>query len=249
MPCGSGCHFCWRWYSIQAAYINSLTNGGFLAGKFYILMQTLKELCTSCPVENNSVLSIKLGAKPLKRFSKLIVKLIIRHNEQCVKWHFSCMCLHVKSISFSPNPSRLQPKFHFHRDPFSKRSVIYIEKDIRKTLFERGWYPFTFLFIEKCWFCHMWNRGEHRKPFRTDRCVYYYDIFPANTKRNKRVIITTKQRFDVMITCLLRCVFAGLLYSLRVLWRISKIYVQLMPFEVFMSKETLLPLNSKQKRH
>ena len=95
----------------------------------------------------------------------------------------------------------------------------------------------------------MWNRGEHHKLFRTDRCVYNYDIFPANTKRNKHVIITSKQYFDVIIACLLRCVFAGLLYSLCVLWRICKIYVQLMPFEVFMSKETLLPLNSKQKRH
>ena len=32
---------------------------------------------------------------------------------------------------------------------------------------------------------------------------------PANTKRNKHVIITSKRRFDVIITCLLRCVFAG----------------------------------------
>ena len=28
-------------------------------------------------------------------------------------------------------------------------------------------------------------------------------------KRNKHVIITSKRRFDVIITCLLRCVFAG----------------------------------------
>ena len=33
---------------------------------------------------------------------------------------------------------------------------------------------------------------------------------PANTQRNKHVIITSKRRFDVIITCLLRCVFAGL---------------------------------------
>ena len=32
---------------------------------------------------------------------------------------------------------------------------------------------------------------------------------PANTKRNKYVIITPKRRFGVIITCLLRCVFAG----------------------------------------
>ena len=32
---------------------------------------------------------------------------------------------------------------------------------------------------------------------------------PAITWRNKHVIITSKRRFDVIITCLLRCVFAG----------------------------------------
>ena len=32
---------------------------------------------------------------------------------------------------------------------------------------------------------------------------------PANTHRNKHVIITSKRRFDVMITCLLRFVFTG----------------------------------------
>ena len=32
----------------------------------------------------------------------------------------------------------------------------------------------------------------------------------ANTQRNKQVIITSKRRFDVIITCLLRFVFAGL---------------------------------------
>ena len=31
----------------------------------------------------------------------------------------------------------------------------------------------------------------------------------ANTQRNRHVIITSKRRFDVIITCLLRCVFAG----------------------------------------
>ena len=34
---------------------------------------------------------------------------------------------------------------------------------------------------------------------------------PANTKRNKHVIITSKRRFDVIIRCLLRCVLAGIL--------------------------------------
>ena len=33
---------------------------------------------------------------------------------------------------------------------------------------------------------------------------------PANTQRNKHVIITSKLRFDVMIACLLCCVFTGL---------------------------------------
>ena len=36
--------------------------------------------------------------------------------------------------------------------------------------------------------------------------------FPAKTQRNKYVIITSKRRFDVIITCLLRCVFAGLVH-------------------------------------
>ena len=31
----------------------------------------------------------------------------------------------------------------------------------------------------------------------------------ANTQRNKHVIIPSKRRFDVIITRLLRCVFAG----------------------------------------
>ena len=38
----------------------------------------------------------------------------------------------------------------------------------------------------------------------------WWDTFPTNIKRNKHVIITSKQRFDVIITCLLRDVFAGL---------------------------------------
>ena len=33
--------------------------------------------------------------------------------------------------------------------------------------------------------------------------------YSANTKRNKHVIIKPKRRFGVIITCLLRCVFAG----------------------------------------
>ena len=37
---------------------------------------------------------------------------------------------------------------------------------------------------------------------------------PANTQRNKHVIITSKRRFGVIITCLLRCVFSGTVASL-----------------------------------
>ena len=33
---------------------------------------------------------------------------------------------------------------------------------------------------------------------------------PTNTQRNKHVIVTSKHRFDVIITRLLRCVFAGM---------------------------------------
>ena len=32
---------------------------------------------------------------------------------------------------------------------------------------------------------------------------------PANTQRINHVIITSKRHFDVITTCLLRCVFAG----------------------------------------
>ena len=41
--------------------------------------------------------------------------------------------------------------------------------------------------------------------------VRWIIMFPANTKRNKHVTIMSKQRFDVIIVCLLRCAFAGLL--------------------------------------
>ena len=36
-----------------------------------------------------------------------------------------------------------------------------------------------------------------------------HDIHPASTQRNKHVIITLKWRFDVIITCLFRCMLAG----------------------------------------
>ena len=37
------------------------------------------------------------------------------------------------------------------------------------------------------------------------------NAFPAKSQRNKHVTITPKHHFDVIITCLLRCVFAELL--------------------------------------
>ena len=40
--------------------------------------------------------------------------------------------------------------------------------------------------------------------------MFHLCIIPANTKRFKHVIITSKRRFDVIIAYLLRCVFAGI---------------------------------------
>ena len=37
------------------------------------------------------------------------------------------------------------------------------------------------------------------------------DNILANTLRNKNVIMTSKRRFDVIITFVLRCVFAGMM--------------------------------------
>ena len=42
--------------------------------------------------------------------------------------------------------------------------------------------------------------------------LMFLDSNPANTQRNKRVIITSKRRFGVTITCLLRFVYAGKVY-------------------------------------
>ena len=39
-------------------------------------------------------------------------------------------------------------------------------------------------------------------------------IVSANTRRNKHVIITSKRCFDVIITCLLRFVFAGMILKM-----------------------------------
>ena len=51
-------------------------------------------------------------------------------------------------------------------------------------------------------------------------CVHFRAILqnvPANTKRNKHVIITSKRCFDVIITCSLRCVFAGVFLNFCIL--------------------------------
>ena len=50
-----------------------------------------------------------------------------------------------------------------------------------------------------------WNILRER-----DKTTVKLNYIPANTQRNKRVIITSKQRLDVIITCLLRCVFAAI---------------------------------------
>ena len=42
---------------------------------------------------------------------------------------------------------------------------------------------------------------------------------PANTSRSEHVIITSKRSFDVIITCLLRCVFSRL--TIYVFWQVS----------------------------
>ena len=42
---------------------------------------------------------------------------------------------------------------------------------------------------------------------------------PQQTQRNEYIIITSKRRFDVIITCLLRFVFAGTVQY----WPINKI--------------------------
>ena len=44
-------------------------------------------------------------------------------------------------------------------------------------------------------------------PANTQRNKHVF--ITSNTQRNKHVIIMSKRRFDVIITCLLRCVFAG----------------------------------------
>ena len=40
------------------------------------------------------------------------------------------------------------------------------------------------------------------------------NYIPANTQRYKYIIITTKRRFDVIVTCSLHCMFGGYLISI-----------------------------------
>ena len=49
---------------------------------------------------------------------------------------------------------------------------------------------------------HVWSKSQTQ-----------HHAIPANTKRNKYVIITSKRRVDVKITCLLHCVFAGVVVA------------------------------------
>ena len=55
-----------------------------------------------------------------------------------------------------------------------------------------------------CADCNILNSGSH------SHCPKHWPhLVPTNTQRIKPVIVTSKRRFDVTITCLLRCVFAG----------------------------------------
>ena len=53
--------------------------------------------------------------------------------------------------------------------------------------------------------CH----GLHSRTF----IISFRVKIPENTQHNKHVIITSKRRFDVIITWLLRCVFAGIIHG------------------------------------
>ena len=60
---------------------------------------------------------------------------------------------------------------------------------------------------------HIWRLLSLAKSLLSHRLKTGPDIMniiTANTQSNKHVIITSKQHFDVIITCLLRCVFAGI---------------------------------------
>ena len=67
-----------------------------------------------------------------------------------------------------------------------------------------------------------WGRCDFIGPmivlYSWGRKIIYFSTHPANTQRNKHVIITSKRRFDVIITCLLRCVFAGQYHYIEICW-------------------------------
>ena len=73
-----------------------------------------------------------------------------------------------------------------------------------------------------------WQVGLHEEKSLVTECMAEMEKvaltmpFPANTKRNKHVIITSKRHFDVIITCLLRCVCAGSFLFLLLAWHLSK---------------------------
>ena len=50
--------------------------------------------------------------------------------------------------------------------------------------------------------------------YSTTFSVHFAKAYPADTKRNRHVIITSKRHFDVIITCLLRCALVGSSQSL-----------------------------------
>ena len=55
-----------------------------------------------------------------------------------------------------------------------------------------------------CTLCIMNSCGQDRTSDIT-----HSSLFSANTQRNKHIIIKSKRRFDVIITCLLHCVLQG----------------------------------------
>ena len=56
--------------------------------------------------------------------------------------------------------------------------------------------------------CPVWQKINHiRQQYLFIKKI---GIISQQTQRNKHVIITSKRRFDVMIACLLRYVFAGI---------------------------------------
>ena len=60
----------------------------------------------------------------------------------------------------------------------------------------------------------MWSVEHYRISSAAVQFGYFVDeaddnMIPANTKRNRRLIITSRRRFDVIITCLLRFMFVG----------------------------------------